>query len=94
MRIANSPILGDRFALSALAATLVAGARRSSVLAPKTKRLVSEVIDELYKVNWPRGRDEDVTPWSSSSRRSSPPPILGVFDITFGYLAANNLFLY
>ena len=93
-RFNNAPILGDRFTTSTLAAVVVAAAVAFVLWSrPKSKTFVGEVIDELYKVNWPGWGETKVSTVVVIVTSLIAAAILGVFDITFGYLAANNLFL-
>ena len=94
-RINNAPILGDRFTTSTLAAVVVAAAVAFVLWSrPKSKTFVGEVIDELYKVNWPDWGETKVSTLVVIVTSLIAAAILGVFDVTFGYISANNLFLY
>jgi preprotein translocase SecE subunit len=88
MRVNNTPILGDRFPLTALIGVVVGGgAAIGAFAAQRTKLLVGEVIDELNKVHWPSGEETRVNTGVVIVTSVVAAVILGVFDITFGQLS-------
>jgi preprotein translocase SecE subunit len=87
-RINNTPILGDRFPLSALIGVVIGfGAAFGGFAAARTKTLVGEVIDELNKVHWPTAEETRVNTAVVVVTSVVAALILGVFDITFGQLS-------
>lgn len=93
--VANTELLGARFTLSTAAALVVAGAGAFVAWShPKSKTFTTQVVDELYKVNWPDWAETKVSTFVVVVTSLVAAAILGVFDITFGWLAQNNLFLY
>jgi len=87
-RINNTPILGDRFPLSALIGVVIGfGAAFGAFAAARTKTLVGEVIDELNKVHWPTAEETRVNTAVVVVTSVVAALILGVFDITFGQLS-------
>ena len=94
-RVTNTAILGDRVTLSTLIAIVVAAITMFVLWSrPKSKGFVAEVVDELYKVNWPDWAETKVSTMVVIVTSLIAAAILGVFDITFGWLSQNNLFLY
>lgn len=87
-RVNNTPVLGDGFPLSALLGTIIGlGAGLGAFMAPRTKGLAGEVIDELNKVHWPSGEETRVNTAVVIVTSVVAALILGVFDITFGQLS-------
>ena len=94
-RVTNTELLGERFTLSTVIALVVSLALAAYLWSrPKSKGFVTEVVDELYKVNWPDWAETKVSTLVVIVTSLIAAAILGVFDITFGWLSQNNLFLY
>ncbi len=89
LSVNNSPVLGDRFPLSALIGTIIgAGVAFGAFSAPRTKTLAGEVIDEMNKVHWPTGEETRMNTVVVVMFSVVAALILGVFDITFGQLSS------
>jgi preprotein translocase SecE subunit len=94
-RVTNTELLGERFTLSTVIALVVAAGTAFVLFSrPKSKGFVGEVVDELFKVNWPDWAETKVSTLVVIVTSLIAAAILGVFDITFGWLSQNNLFLY
>jgi preprotein translocase SecE subunit len=88
VRVNNSPILGERFPLSALIGVIIGASVAIGTFATaRTKTLVGEVIDELNKVHWPTAEETRVNTAVVVVTSIVAALILGVFDITFGQLS-------
>ena len=97
LNISNESLIGssDRFTLSTVCGTLAAGALAVVLYTTgRTRTLVVECFEELYKVNWPAWTETKVNTLVVIVTSVVAAAILGVFDITFGWLSSHNLFLY
>ena len=87
-RLENTPILGDRFPLSALIGTLVGGATAAvGFLWEKPRKFVEDVSSELDKVNWPSANETKTNTLVVIVTSVIAALILGVFDATFAQLS-------
>jgi preprotein translocase SecE subunit len=96
LRVTNSPVLGDRFPLSAVVGIVVGlGAAFVCFSLPRTKTLAGEVIDELNKVNWPAADETRMNTAVVIITSVVAAVILGSFDIIFmqlsNWLAAQQI---
>lgn len=84
LRVTDSPILGDRFPLSALLGSVIGlGAGAICFTAARTKTLIGEVLDELNKVNWPAFGETRVNTMVVIVTSVVTALILGSFDMVF-----------
>ena len=89
LRVTNSPVLGDKLMLSGFLGALVGlGAGALCFAMPKTKNAIGNVIEELNKVNWPSWAETKVNTMVVIATSVVAAMILGVFDITFGWLSS------